>query len=51
MMHIVYTLQSIDGFNNNRLDEKYLIGYYEEREKLMKSKNEKKANDNEGGEE
>lgn len=51
MMHIVNTLQSIDGFNNNRLDEKYLIGYYEEREKLMKSKNEKKANDNEGGEE
>ncbi len=51
MMHIVNTLQGINGFNNNRLDEKYLLGYYEEREKLMNSKNEKKADENEGGEE
>ena len=48
IMQIINVLRETDGFNNNPLNERYLLGYYEEREKLMKSKGEKS---NEGGEE
>ena len=50
-MQIINDLREIDGFNNNPLNERYLLGYYEEREKLMKSKDEKSNEMNEGGEE
>ena len=48
IMQIINVLRETDGFNNNPLNERYLLGYYEEREKLIKSKGEKS---NEGGEE
>ena len=48
IMQIINVLRETDGFNNNPLNERDLLGYYEEREKLMKSKGEKS---NEGGEE
>ena len=48
IMQIINVLRETDGFNNNPLNERYLLGYYEEREKLIKSKGEKA---NEGGEE
>ena len=48
IMQIINVLRETDGFNNNLLNERYLLGYYEEREKLIKSKGEKS---NEGGEE
>ena len=51
MMQIINVLRETNGFNNNPLDEKYLLGYYAEREKLMKSKDEKSNEMNEGGEE
>ena len=51
IMQIINDLREIDGFNNNPLNERYLLGYYEEREKLMKSKDEKSNEMNEGGEE
>ena len=50
IMQIINDLREIDGFNNNPLNEKYLLGYYEERKKLMKSKDEKSNEMNEGGE-
>ena len=50
IMQIINDLREIDGFNNNPLNEKYLLGYYEERKKLMKSKDEKSNEMNVGGE-
>ena len=32
IMQIINVLRETDGFNNNPLNERYLLGYYEERE-------------------
>ena len=49
IMEIVNALQKLDGFDNRPLKEEYLVGYYAQREKMMKSK--EKENETEGGNE